>query len=156
MHASGVWALKSRSVPPTTERLNEIHARDQSPRQNACSRPLILQHARLRIDDLQVARRSAAILDGRDVERFLCSFDSAIHNVCFLCKDAQLRQVVLHLLKGGQHSLPVIRHRRVVVSLADLELRPPFSRIEECLRDLRTDGPEATGLCEQVAYARRL
>ena len=65
-------------------------------------------------------------------------------------QNAQRREIVFHLLKSGQHRLPVIGHGLVVERLVLLHRRPPQPAVEKRLRQRRPHGPEAAWPGEPV------
>src|ERR1700761_6190366 len=74
----------------------------------------------------------------------------------FVCQYTNCSQVVLHLLKGGQHRLTIIRDIRVVLGNSDVLCGPPPSGIEKSLGKCGSHGPEPAWPVEPVQGGRSL
>src|SRR5271157_5972697 len=68
---------------------------------------------------------------------------------------AQIGKIVLHLLKGGEDSLPVRGNGGVVCGLGALQRGSAAAKIEQCLRERGTRGPTATRVGHQVRQIGR-
>ena len=117
-------------IPATTQRFDELDSCDHLLFAKAYCRLLVAQqsglsgdHVEVRVDSGSVASRGFAKASSRGLDRGILLLND-------LRKDAQGREIVLHLLEGGERCLAVSGDRCIVIRERRLGCGAATSRIE--------------------------
>ncbi len=132
-----------RRIPSAAERFDQQDTRRHAAGENIHRRLFILQSERLSRDHLQISGNSLLVLIGGNRQRLLRIRHGRIFGGGFLFEDAQSREIIFHLLEGSQDRLPVVGNRRVVGGAFQVQLGVTLAGVEQRLRHLRADRPEA-------------
>ena len=131
-----------RSIPAATQRFHQLDAGHDLLFSKTNGSFLSRQQRGLGGDDVEVRIDSGFVPDFGFVEASFRRLDRGILLLDNLRQDSESGQVVLDLLEGGQHGLPVIRHGLVISGLELLHGGPAQSGVEDGLGEARTDGPQ--------------
>src|SRR5215510_15960620 len=86
-------------VPPAAERLNEQHARRESPAEDIDGVALVVERDGLRRDHVDVAHDAGLVLVGGELHGLPRALHRLVQQLRLLCKEPERREVVLDLLE---------------------------------------------------------
>src|SRR5215510_13068172 len=140
-----------RDVPAAAECLDQQHAGIYTSSQDVDIVAFVGQSSCLSSDHLKISIDTADVTIGEELERFFCRNHCPLLLLCFLLKDAQGGEIVLHLLKCIESGFAIAGDRRVIVCQRSLGGSTASSGVENSLRYGTSDRPQKALPTSQVA-----